>query len=169
MRTRSASPVVPSVVPSIAPSPSSRVSRRAAAPVALLVGLLALPVAGSTDHYAAVQSVVDTLFNGMRTRDEATLRAVFAPEARLGTDGIDGFIAAVTTGERHLDEITFNETILVDGDLAMAWTPYNLFVDGEFHHCGVDLFVMHLREDGWLITQLDDTRRTEGCDPTRRD
>jgi len=136
----------------------------------LVVSIVLAPgiAAASDDPHGAVLGVVKTLFDGMRNRDEASLRAVFAPEARLGKDGIEGFITAVTTGERHLDEVTFSETVLIDGDLAMAWTPYNLFIDGEFHHCGVDLFVMRRREDRWLITQLDDTRRTEGCDPTRR-
>lgn len=121
-----------------------------------------------TDH-EAVLAVVTALFDGMRGRDEAKLRSVFGEEARLGTQGVDGFIERVVTGERFLDEVTFDETVLIDGDLAMAWTPYNLFVDDVFHHCGVDLFVMKLSDEGWRITQLDDTRRTEGCDPERRD
>ena len=139
-----------------------------AAVLALANSLAAGTVAAATDPHAAVLGVVSALFDGMRNRDEAALRAVFASEARLGDGGIDGFVTAVTTGERHLDEVTFDETVLVDGDLAMAWTPYNLFIDGEFHHCGVDLFVMRRRDGRWLITQLDDTRRTDGCDPERR-
>ncbi|MEE4110736.1 MAG: nuclear transport factor 2 family protein [Halieaceae bacterium] len=125
-------------------------------------------VAAGTDPHTAVLGIVRTLFDGMRNRDATALRAVFAAEARLGDEGIDGFVNAVSTGERHLDEVTFDETVLIDGDLAMAWTPYNLFIDGEFHHCGVDLFVMRRRDGRWLITQLDDTRRTDGCDPERR-
>lgn len=154
------------------PRRTTEMTRPAAALAALLVlssGFAAQAVAAATDPHAAVLGVVKTLFDGMRSRDEAALRAVFSPQARLGEDGIDGFVTAVTTGERYLDEVTFQETVLVDGDLAMAWTPYNLFIDGEFHHCGVDLFVMRRREGRWLITQLDDTRRTEDCDPTRRD
>ncbi len=117
----------------------------------------------------AVLAVVDRLFDGMRDKDADQLASVFAPEARLGTNGVDGFVASVLQSERHLDEVTFDETVLIDGDLAMAWTPYNIFVDGEFHHCGVDLFVMRHDGDDWRITQLDDTRRTEDCDPERRD
>ena len=74
----------------------------------------------------------------------------------------------MTSSEAYLDEVTFDESVLVDDDLAMAWTPYNLFVDGVFHHCGVDLFTLRRTEGRWLIAHLEDTRRTEGCDPTRR-
>jgi hypothetical protein len=117
---------------------------------------------------AEVLAVVTRLFDGMRERDEALLRSMFAEEARLGASGIEGFIERVVGGDRHLDEVTFDETVMIDGNLAMAWTPYNIFIDGVFHHCGIDLFVMKRSDNAWRITQLDDTRRTEGCDPERR-
>ncbi len=140
-----------------------------------LAPLLALliPAAGPTvaqdDERDRVLAVVERLFDAMRERDETALRRVFAPSARLGDSDIEGFVTAVTGGDAYLDEVTFDETVLIDADLAMAWTPYNLFVDGEFHHCGVDLFVMRRIDGDWLITQLDDTRRTAGCDSQRRD
>ena len=137
--------------------------------VCMTAGGAALVAHHEGSEHEAVLAVVTTLFDGMRGRDEAKLRSVFAESARLGTQGVDGFIERVVGGERYLDEVTFDETVLIDGDLAMAWTPYNLFVDDEFHHCGVDLFVMKRSDEGWRITQLDDTRRTEGCDPERRD
>jgi len=146
-----------------------RYGRPASALLALGCALLAPSATfAQDDERAAVQAVVDRLFDGMRDKDEALLRSVFAPKARLGTEETGEFIASVVASERHLDEVTFDETILIDEDLAMAWTPYNLFIDGAFHHCGVDLFVLRRATEGWLISQLDDTRRTEGCDPARR-
>ena len=120
------------------------------------------------DDRDAVLAVVQRLFDGMREKEASMLEAVFAPDARLGTRDAKIFIEGVVSSERYLDEVTFDETVLIDQDLAMAWTPYNLFVDGEFHHCGVDLFVLRRTESGWHITHLDDTRRSEGCDPKRR-
>ena len=133
-------------------------------------GFVSLPTqAEQSEHRNAVLSVVDNLFDGMRDKDEATLRAQFAPGASVGSGSVNNFVSAVLTSRAHLDEVTFDETVLVDGDLAMAWTPYNIFVDGSFHHCGVDLFVVKRLADGWKITTLEDTRRTEGCDPERRE
>ncbi len=117
----------------------------------------------------AIQSVVDALFDGMREKDAAKIERQFHTDARLGNLAAGDFARRVSESEAYLDEVTFDETILIDGDLAMAWTPYNLFVDEQFHHCGVDLFVMKRTEGRWLISQLEDTRRTEGCDPTRRE
>ena len=100
--------------------------------------------------------------------DADLIRRQFADGARLGSLAVADFVDRVTSSEAYLDDVTFDESVLVDDDLAMAWTPYNIFVDGAFHHCGVDLFTLRRRDGRWLITHLEDTRRTEGCDPTRR-
>jgi hypothetical protein len=137
---------------------------------------------GSAADQAAVLNVVNTLFDGMREKDEGKLRSVFHEAARLHSAGetpegepmtrespIDGFIRNVLSSDAFLDEVTFDERVEVSGNLAMAWTPYNLFVNSSFQHCGVDVFVMTRSADGWKILQLADTRTQEGCDPERRD
>ncbi len=156
--------------------------------LALAVGTAFVPAgaaaqeAGSAADQAAVLEVVTTLFDGMREKDEAKLRSVFHAEARLHSAGqdasgtpatrgtpIDGFIQNVLGSEAYLDEVTFDEEVEVSGNLAVAWTPYNLFVNEAFQHCGVDAFVMTRSPEGWKILQLADTRTREGCDPDRRD
>ncbi|HKK92409.1 MAG TPA: nuclear transport factor 2 family protein [Longimicrobiales bacterium] len=129
----------------------------------------------SGDARAEVLRVVTTLFDGMREKDEAKLRSVFHGDARLHTAGaaaegtpIESFIRSVVSGPAELDEVTFDEEVLVDGPLAVAWTPYNFFADGEFSHCGVNAFTLMRSDDGWKILQIVDTRVREGCDPSRR-
>lgn len=142
------------------------------------------PQPSAADSSAVVQVLLD-LFDGMRAKDEALLRSVWHPEARLLTapggrmpdegalrsTAIDAFVQGVLAGEAHLDEVIFDVQVHIDGRLASAWAPYNLFVDGRFQHCGVDAVqLVHEAEVGrWLITQLTDTRRVYGCAPDRRD
>ena len=121
-----------------------------------------------TGDEAAVLAVVGALFDGMRAKDGDLIRSQFADGARLGNLSTDDFVSRVTGSDALLDEVTFDEIVLIDDDLAMAWTPYNLFIDGALHHCGVDLFTMRRSSGRWLIAHLEDTRGTEGCDPTRR-
>jgi hypothetical protein len=135
---------------------------------------------GSAGDEEAVLAVVEALFDGMREKDDALLRSVWHPEARLQSAGADrdgnprvtstpveSFVANVLSAEAYLDERTFDEEVRVDGNLATAWTPYNIFVDGQFSHCGVDAFQMVRTAEGWRILQLTDTRTREGCDPER--
>jgi len=150
--------------------------------VALLGAVLAgvpAPVEAQGGAEAEVLAVVTTLFDGMREKDEAKLRSVFHPEARLHSAPAPGqaspagtpiaaFIQSVLASPAALDEVTFDEEVLVDGALAVAWTPYNFFADGEFSHCGVDAFTMIRTPEGWKILQIVDTRVQEGCDPARR-
>jgi hypothetical protein len=132
-------------------------------------------VAAQSSAEQEVLAVVTALFDGMREKDEAKLRSVFHADARLHRAGppvpgtpIEAFIQSVLSAPAEYDEVTFDEQVLVDGALAVAWTPYNLFVDGEFSHCGVDAFTMMRTQEGWKIVQIVDTRGSEGCDPSRR-
>jgi len=148
--------------------------------LALLLTVPGIAEARQADDQAAVLAVVRTLFDGMRDHDEAKLLSVWHPEARLQNAGrdregnlrvsstpVESFVSSMASMTAVVNEVTFDEEVRVDGDLATAWTPYNVFVDGEFRHCGVDAFVMARTEEGWKILQLTDTRHPEGCDPER--
>ncbi len=152
----------------------------------ILIGTLAslaLPRAGTAQQsdQAAVMAVVRTLFDGMRDKDSTKLASVWHPEARLQSTGRDAqgnptvtnidvraFSARIVSMKPKVDEVTFDEEVMVNEDLAMVWAPYNVFVDGEFGHCGVDAFQMVRTADGWKILQLADTETQKGCDPSRR-
>lgn len=135
--------------------------------------------AGDRSDREAVLAVVLQLFEGMRTRDEALLRGVWHRDARLLTapsqpgqqlreTPVEAFVSGVLAGSAHLDEVTFDEEVFVDGALAVVWAPYNLFVNGAFQHCGVDAVHLVREAQAWTIVQLVDTRTQSGCDPDRR-
>lgn len=54
---------------------------------------------------------------------------------------------------RYLERC-WSPTILVDGGLAMIWTPYDFHMDGKFSHSGVDVFTAVHTEDGWRIASI---------------
>jgi len=151
--------------------------------VAALLLVLHLPApAGLTAQAAppgeaeAVIRVVTDVFDAMRGRDTVALRAAFHPEARLVTvvpggaggdavrvGSVDAFVEAVGSGDAHLDETIHDPVVRIDGDLAGLWTYYELRVDGELSHCGVDALHLVRGGEGWKIVNLADTRRREGC------
>ncbi|MGJ3629118.1 nuclear transport factor 2 family protein [Sphingomonas sp. MMS24-JH45] len=53
--------------------------------------------------------------------------------------------------------------IEVDGDVAMIWAPYTVFVDTGVSHCGVNHVDLVRTEAGWRILNLTYSHRTEGC------
>jgi hypothetical protein len=147
------------------------------------VTLLALLAAGALPLGASAQSaeedvlaVVTQLFDGMRTRDAELLKSLFHADALMtGTgmrDGIyqvtmeppDGWIESISSySGGEIDERIYDPKVEVSGPLASVWAEYDLYVGGEFRHCGVDAFHLALTDGGWKIVHLADTRVPEGC------
>lgn len=131
----------------------------------------ALP-AQSADHDAAY-AVITQLFDGMRTRDTASMRAAFAPGASLNSvsptgvrsDAIDVWIGSVASAAAGLvlDERLGNKVVQVRGDLASVWVDYWFFAGDRFSHCGVDAFVLARANGAWRILSVADTRQRDGC------
>jgi hypothetical protein len=133
--------------------------------------------APAKDDRESVLAVVKQLFDGMRARDAAAIRALFHPSARLFSSSVrDGkpeisvipvekFVAAVgRPGPELNDERTRNEVVHVDGTFASVWAEYAFYRGSTFSHCGVDAFHLAKDADGWKIVSLADTRRTEPCE-----
>ena len=142
----------------------------------LLMAAPATPVAAqqSADDEAAVRAVVQRLFDGMRQRDTAMMRSVFADEAQfyglnregnvhvtLPSDFITGIAGA--PADLLLDEVLHDVEIRIDGPLAVVWTYYDFFAGDNFSHCGYDAFQMLKTQGEWKIVALADSRRREGC------
>jgi hypothetical protein len=131
--------------------------------------------AGQASGREAVLAVIDRLFDGMREADSVKVRSVMAEGARFAVvserDGravieyppVDGWIAGVAGSQGRWDERLHDVVIEVDDNIASAWTPYSFYLDGALRHCGVDSIELLRSAEGWRITQLSDTRRTEGC------
>lgn len=120
-----------------------------------------------------IKTAVNSLFEGMRTSDSVKINQVFSKTAILQTIRKDGevknenvkaFIASISKVQKGaLDErITFSN-ILIDGNLASVWTPYEFYYQGKFSHCGVNSFQLVKTDNGWKIQYIIDTRRQDNC------
>lgn len=141
--------------------------------------LLTIATANSqTNEKLLVKETVVAFFKAFHQQDDTAMKKVVKPEVILQTIGVD------KTGKQTLrtenfddlinsivsipDSINFQEKILdytiqIDGAMANAWTPYEFWLNGEFHHCGVNSFQLFKDEGLWKIIYLIDTRRKKGC------
>ena len=53
-----------------------------------------------------------------------------------------------------LEERGWDPIALVSGTIAVVWYPYDIYVDGDWSHCGVDIFNMIRTNEGWRIAVL---------------
>jgi hypothetical protein len=129
---------------------------------------------------AAILATVQHVFDAMRTRDTALLHQAFDSTARLvGVSNRGGppsvsltspsqFGIAITrapAGDVWHERI-YEPDVRIDGNLAQVWAYYTFHRNAVFSHCGVDAFMLMKVGGDWKITQLADSRRTEGCTHT---
>ena len=139
------------------------------------LGIFETVFAQSEDE-KAVKAVVVQLFDGMQKHDSTMMRACFYPSARMQSVGmnrksgvvelntensIDGFVKSIGSlpATTQIEERVLNYEIRVDAEMATAWTPYELYVNGKKIHCGVDAFQLYKTDKGWKILTIADTRR----------
>lgn len=121
----------------------------------------------------AAYAVITKLFDAMRARDTASMRAAFVPNASMQSltprgvtfDSIGGWIASVGRAPAGLllDERLANAVVQVSDNLATVWVDYWFFAGERLSHCGVDAISLVREGDQWRIFSIVDTRRREGC------
>lgn len=144
----------------------------------LILTIINLKTYAQSDSQEVIEPI-NALFDGMRRSDTALMRSAFAPNALLQTiirtkDGLttvrteelNKFISSVAKPHDEVyDERIAVDLVKVDGDLAVAWTPYRFYVGEKFSHCGVNSFQLVRFNGSWKIQYIIDTRRREGCAP----
>lgn len=150
--------------------------RRAALFIACGLTFAAAPAAAQDADHKAIIAVVDALFEGMKTKDTAAMRALFVPQARMvginrqgavTANPVDGWINSIGSSPAGtaLIERTWAHEVRVDGAIAQAWMQYDFHIGERFSHCGVDAFDFVKVGEAWKIVQVMDTRRPTGCTP----
>ncbi len=128
-----------------------------------------------------VQAVIERFFEGFHQRDTAKMRTVLHDDVhmqRIGRDAagapelveesIHDFLTSMAAlpDTLQIQERLLDYRIRIDGDMAHAWTPYEFYLQGAFHHCGVNSFQLFRDPEGWKIIYIIDTRRVADCNPS---
>jgi ketosteroid isomerase-like protein len=58
------------------------------------------------------------------------------------------------TFDRDIVERGFDPEVRISGPVATVWLPYDLYIDGDWSHCGVDTFTLVRTADGWRIAAM---------------
>lgn len=105
------------------------------------------------------------------------ISAVFVKDARMGTaapnkegkvqlrkGSLNRFLTQMATPHDEVyDEKIWSYEVTIDGPLAYVWTDYTFYLGKKQLHCGYNVFELVKFEEGWKITSIVDTRRTENC------
>ena len=116
---------------------------------------------------------IENLFNAMKSADSLGVKNAFSNSAimqtfgknqEIRTDKVEDFAKQVGASQAgDLDERFTISKILVDGNMASVWVPYQFYYKGNFSHCGVNSFQLAKINNEWKIQYIIDTRRKENC------
>lgn len=129
---------------------------------------------------AAVASTVQRYIDAMASRDADALASTMLPEASLHAAAVEpsGELRPPRsrTAEEFVDWLRgttdaqlgriWGYEVRVHDRVATLWTPYDFWRNGEFSHCGVEIFTLVKLAEGWRIASITYTTRTEGCEPS---
>ena len=91
-------------------------------------------------------------FSVRETKDTLVLRGMLTSDFRFRPGQI--------IKERMREATT---EVRIQGNIAMVWAPYDLWVNETFSHCGIDVFTLIKNSSGWKIASVSYTVEKEGC------
>lgn len=116
---------------------------------------------------------IENLFQAMKSADSLGVKNAFSGSAimqtfgknqEIRTDKVEDFAKQVGASQAgDLDERFTISKILVDGNMASVWVPYQFYYKGNFSHCGVNSFQLAKLNNEWKIQYIIDTRRKDNC------
>ena len=109
-------------------------------------------------------AVVDSAMAAINSGDMIALSAVMTDSAQVYAarlvSGKPGFTMRTSASQRAagkrapIVERGFDAEVRVAGGMAMVWLPYDLWANGKWSHCGIDLFTLVQVGTAWRIVNL---------------
>ena len=116
---------------------------------------------------------IENLFNAMKSADSlgvknafsnSSIMQTFGKNQEIRTDKVEDFAKQVGSSKvGDLDEKFTISKILIDGNMASVWVPYQFYYKGNFSHCGVNSFQLAKLNNEWKIQYIIDARRKDNC------
>jgi hypothetical protein len=131
--------------------------------------------ATAQDESKNVLAVIHEFFDAIGKRDTTAFNNVFLSKAHMFISRPVGdsiqYVSKPAVGRSTLKPGTaYKETMRDKGpkvevhqNIAMAWVPYDFYVNNNFSHCGIDVFTFMKTKQGWKIALLAYTVEKEGC------
>lgn len=122
----------------------------------------------------AVKQSINQFFESLEKQDTALLKDIAFMEGQVWTlnlindpashrsrffgDDLKGF-----DSKNDWLETPLSFEIKIHKDIAMAWVPYEFRVNGDFSHCGIDIFTLMKKDGRWTIMTVAYSVEKEGC------
>ncbi len=142
-----------------------------------VIGLLLGARAPAASNDTAV-GAVETFFEAMAGNDwdkaaevmldDAVLYGyrIDAGQVWLGRMTVAEYLASMAARDDRLLERIWDVQSMEHDRLASVWTPYDFYLNGDFHHCGTNSFSLIRLDTGWVIAGVVYSILTDECEPS---
>lgn len=124
---------------------------------------------------AEIEHIVDQFFVALETQDTALFNMMLYKNAQVWVVQNKGGILKNTVSTFGADlwnlnpkyiirERALGYDIKIHNDIAIAWVPYDLYVNDKLAHCGIDAFTFLKSDEGWKIVNCSYSMEPDGCD-----
>jgi hypothetical protein len=132
----------------------------------------------TSDQDREVAEVAGAFLAALSATDTGTLSGLLVPQAmiysvREGPEGPalravsrEAFLESLGGEDQEFQERMWDPTVMVEGRVAMVWAPYDFHLNGQFSHCGIDVFTLLMGEGGWQVASITYNVVREGCSPS---
>lgn len=131
-----------------------------------------------TSEVIEVGNAAYNFFEAVNSDDKAALAEHMMPEGvifvhnrmtpnapRVDIVPVKDHLARWANSTTDVEEISFIDTVLVDGDMAQVWGPYYFNVAGKLSHCGINSLSMVRTTSGWKVANTSFTmEHPDNCD-----
>ena len=127
----------------------------------------------SSKEKEVVITVAEDFLKALSSRDSSAAQQFLLPQGRFTSVRTDGtirsqthqeFLESIAVAANTLLETMRNPKVIIKGDIAVVWADYDFYLNGEFSHCGVDVFNLLKTQEGWRISGLSYSVVKEGCE-----
>jgi hypothetical protein len=133
-------------------------------------------LADDAEEQNGITASLDGFFTAITAKDIPRMRELMTSEGIIHgyRDGPEGVQITARTHEQFIAGVRDNESILVErywdpvftihDRMATALTPYDVYIDGRFSHCGVNHFSMLNSDAGWIVAGVVYSIFVEECE-----
>jgi hypothetical protein len=132
--------------------------------LAVLVLQASIAAQDTAAERAAAVAVADAALAAISRGDMIAFTDLMLPEAvafpTVTREGVSRYRVRTRAEQRDakmtakVTERGWSPEVRVNGPLAMVWYPYDLYLDGQWSHCGVDAFTLIKHEGLWRIATM---------------
>jgi len=144
----------------------------------LLLLLLALNVYSQDSKINTkqqIKNVINHFFESLEMKDSLLMQKTTVKEAQIwrrysdeNPVRVDMRFSKDDLPKMHaysnFKEVALDFEITEHNGIAIAWVPYEFWIEGEFSHCGIDVFTLFETDGNWKIMSAAYTIEKKNCD-----